>query len=118
MFLIVLSSGFVVSELYLMQTTEFADRKPGMSLDDITLTFYGSEMPRLEQQSLGPMKKYFSQTEEADKLTADEQADLKKVVAWVEEHGPENGYWDSVKKETAPGQIQFILNTHGCLDCH
>ena len=90
LFLIVLSSGFVVSELYLMHTTEMADGKPGMSLDDITFTFYGDKTrTRLKSQALGPMKKYFSSEEEPEKLTADEQADMQKLIAWNDAGAPE-----------------------------
>jgi hypothetical protein len=116
-FLIVLSSGFVVSELYLMHTTEMADGKPGMSMDDITLTFYGSKTEtRFKLQALGPMKKYFSEQED-DKLTADEQADLDKVIAWNDAGAPEEQFWDKKEKAKAPGPISKILDHH-CTDCH
>ena len=118
MFLIVLSSGFVVSELYLMHTTEMADGKEGMSLDDITLTFHGGQgKTRLKTQALGAMKKYFSAEEEPTKLTADEKADLDKVVEWNDKGAPENEYWDLTEKEKKPGPIFSIMEKH-CFDCH
>ncbi len=120
MFLIVLSSGFVVSELYLMHTTEMADGKAGMSLDDITLTFYGNPdktQTRLKTQALGPMKKYFSADEEPTKLTEEEKADLDRLIAWNDKGAPESEYWDVKEKAKKPGEIFGILDKH-CIDCH
>ena len=120
MFLIVLSSGFVVSELYLMHTTEMADGKPGLSLDDITITFYGNPdktQTRLKTQALGPMKKYFSSDKDPEKLNNEEQADLKTLLAWNDAGAPELEYWDKKEKEKKPGPIYTILDKH-CMDCH
>ena len=116
-FLIVLSSGFAVSELYLMHTTEMADGKEGMSLDDITLTFYGSKTEtRFKLQAVGPMRKYFSEQEDT-KLTPEEQADLDAVVKWNDAGAPEEQFWDKKEKSKAPGPIFKILDHH-CIDCH
>src|SRR5580704_8183454 len=84
LFLIVLSSGFVVSELYLIHTTKAADNSHIVGLDDITLTFYGDPTStRLKHMVLGPMKKYFSD-DESETLKPAEQADVDAVVAWSE----------------------------------
>jgi mono/diheme cytochrome c family protein len=118
LFLIVLSSGFVVSELYLMHTTEMADGKPGMSLEDITLTFHGDpKATRLKHMVLGPMKKYFSD-DESTTLKAAEQADLDAVVAWSDNKAPEIQYWDPVEKDKKPAAIFNIFNDHNCFNCH
>lgn len=118
MFLIVLTSGFIVSELYLKHTTELADGKEGLSLDDITIQFYGSEVPKLKMQVNGPMKKYFSSAEDANKLKPEEQADIEKIVAWIDRGAPESEYEVKDDKEKNRGTISYILNMRGCLDCH
>ena len=120
-FLLVLSSGFVVSELYLMHTTEMADGQAGMSLDDITYTFHGNKtMTTLRKQVLGSMKKYFSSEHNPGKLTAEEQADLDRVLAWNDRGAPEKEYWDlELKdKDKNPMAVINLLFNHGCLDCH
>jgi len=118
MFLVVLTSGFIVSELYLKHTTELADGKEGLTLDDITIQFYGSETPKLKMQVQGPMKKYFSSNEDPNKLKPDELADVEKVVEWVDRGAPESEYEVKDDKEKNKGTISYILNMRGCLDCH
>jgi hypothetical protein len=118
LFMLVLSSGFVVSELYLLHTTEMADGKAGMSLDDITLTFYGSKVKtRLRSEALGSMKKYFSSEEEAEKLTADEQADLQRLIAWNDAGAPEAEFFGNKEDPLKRGSIFEVLDKH-CIDCH
>ena len=118
LFLIVLSSGFVVSELYLKHTTELADGKPGLSLDDITIQFYGSETPKLKTQVLGGMKKYFTESQDVTKLKPDEQADIDAVVMWIDRGAPESEYEIKDDKEKNKGTVSYILNMRGCIDCH
>ena len=117
MFLAVLTSGFVMSELYLKHTTEMADGKEGLSMDDITIKFHGSDMPKLKQQIQGPMKKYFSETQDLEKLKPDELADIQKVTDWVDAGASKEGY-QSDDKEKNRNSVSFILNTRGCIDCH
>lgn len=120
-FLLVLTSGFIVSELYLMHTTEMADGQPGMSLDDISYTFYGNKTKTtLRKQILGPMKKYFSATQDQNLLTPQEQIDLEQVLVWNDQGAPESLYWDLAQKEKDknPRAIVNLLFNHGCLDCH
>jgi len=50
--------GRIVSDA----TTEMADGKPGLSLDDITLNFYGADTPKLISKVRGTMKRYFCLT--------------------------------------------------------
>ncbi|MEI6234947.1 MAG: hypothetical protein WCT04_17970 [Planctomycetota bacterium] len=116
-FLIVLSSGFLMAELYLQHTTEMADGKEGMSMDDVVITFHGSDMPKLKQQIYGPMKKYFTESQDVSKLKADELADIEKIAAWVDKGAPKDEfqYEDREKNKTS---ISMILNLRGCVDCH
>lgn len=116
-FLIVLTSGFVMSELYLKHTTEMADGKPGLSLDDITIQFHGSDAPKLKQQVLGPMKKFFTESQDIDALKPDELADIDTIVAWVEKGAPREEF-QSDDKELNKKTISHILNMRGCIDCH
>lgn len=117
-FLIVLSSGFLMAELYLKHTTELVDGKEGLSLDDITIQFYGDETPKLKSQVLGGMKKFFSATEDVRNLKPDELADIDKIVAWVDRGAPEAEYEVKDDKEKNRGTISHILNMRGCIDCH
>ena len=70
MFLVVLSCGFAVAHLYLDHTTEMADGKPGLTMDDITAQFHGDRTKTtLKKQVLGGMKKFFQEERDASKLT-------------------------------------------------
>ncbi|HYF37722.1 MAG TPA: hypothetical protein VD994_20640 [Prosthecobacter sp.] len=121
MFLIVLSSGFVTAELYLMHTTEMADGQKGLTIDDITYQFHGDPTKTtLKKQVEGGMKKYFSEVEDDTKLTEEELADLAKVVAWNDAGAQEAGFWDPQLKEKDknPNSVYRIFLNRGCLDCH
>ena len=109
LFLIVLTSGFVTAELYLKHTTEMADGKEGLSMDDITITFHGSDMPRLKQQILGPMKKYFTESQDVSSLKPNEIADIEKVVAWIDKGAPKDEYQyeDPEKDKHSPSFIRL-----------
>jgi hypothetical protein len=120
-FLIVLTCGFVVSELYVMHTTEPMDGKEGMSLDDITYMFHGDKKKTtLRKQVLGGMKKYFAEGGELKNLTQEDQADIDAVIAWNDAGATEAGYWDPEKKQDDknPRAIINILYNNSCLDCH
>lgn len=119
MFLIVLTSGFVVAELYLKHTTEFADGKPGLGMDDITIAFHGNGVPLLKRKvdTGGSMRKYFSLTESADALKPDEIKDIQRLIAWVDKGAPESEY-KIEDKEKKGESIETILSMHGCVDCH
>jgi hypothetical protein len=117
--LLVLSAGFATAEVYVMYSTERADGEPGLSLEDITLTFHGDPArTRLKAQALGPMKRYLSAQLTPEALTPDEQRDLDRLVAWSDAGAPEAEYWDPVEKAKRPGPILSLLNAHGCTGCH
>ena len=119
-FLIVLSSGFMVSELYLVATT-VTDRTKGISMSDITLSFHGDETKtKLKAQVLGPMKQYFSETQDVAALTPDDLKDIERVVAWNDSGALEPVYWDPKlkDKDKNPNSISRVLSNHGCFDCH
>jgi hypothetical protein len=121
LFLAVLTSGFVVSELYLKHVTEFADGQAGLSLNDITLTFHGDKTKTaLKKQALGPMKKFFQEDKDVDKLTPEDQADIDAVIAWNDAGAPEAGFWDPQlkDKDKNPRAIINIFYENKCLDCH
>jgi hypothetical protein len=125
-FLIVLSSGFVVAELYLKHTTEMADGKEGLSLNDITFTFHGDETKTtLKKQVLGGMRKYFAEGGDEKNLTPEDLKDIEAVVAWSDEGVKsgtvkEEGYWSKElkDKDKNPKSVYKILDNHGCYDCH
>lgn len=120
-FLIVLSSGFGVAELYLKHTTEMADGKKGLSMDDITFTFHGDETKTaLKKQVLGPMRKYFGEGGDEKAITKEDQADIDAVIAWNDSGHDEKGYWDPTAKEKSKDKklVFKILDNHGCYDCH
>jgi hypothetical protein len=121
MFLIVLSCGFAVAHLYLQFTTEMADGKPGLGLDDITYTYHGNPTATtFKHFATGPMKKYFSEVEDDTKLNAEEIADFEQVIKWNDEGAKEAGYWDPELKgaDKNPKSVYRILLNRGCLDCH
>ena len=108
--LAVLSAGFVVSDIYVLHTLTAAGGAAGLSLDSITNTFHGDRTTTpLKRKALGAMKRYFSAFEDATRLTAAEEADLARVVAWSDAGAPEAEY---------AGAVRPVLQRHGCLDCH
>jgi hypothetical protein len=120
-FLLVLSSGFVVSELYLKHVTEMADEVEGLSLRDITLTFHGDKTNTvLKKQVLGGMKKFFQEDKDLARLTPQDQADIDAVIAWNDAGAPEHGFWDPTlkDKDKNPRAIINIFYENNCLDCH
>jgi len=121
MFLIVLSWGFLVSELYLLHTTEMADGKPGMSIDDITYTFHGSKtLTTLKKKINGSMRPYFFDGGDEKNATLKDYDDIEAVLKWNESGAAEEGYWDPKLKaeDKNPKAVVNILYTHGCYDCH
>jgi hypothetical protein len=119
MFLIVLTSGFIVAELYLKHTTELADGKEGLGMDDITITFHGNGVPLLKRKISpgGSMRKYFSVNATETDLKADDVRDIERVIAWIDSGAPESAYKIDDEKRKSEG-IGTILDMHGCTDCH
>lgn len=120
-FLIVLSSGFAVGELYLQHTTSMADGKPGLSMDDVTFTFHGDETKTtLKKQILGPMRKYFAEGGVEKNIKPEDIADIDAVIKWNDNGHPEEGYWNlSEQDKTKDKKAVFkILDNHNCYDCH
>ncbi|HLX60904.1 MAG TPA: phage holin family protein [Planctomycetota bacterium] len=119
MFLIVLTSGFVVAELYLKHTTELADGKPGLSMDDITITFHGNGVPLLRRKIApgGSMRKYFSVNSSEEELKPDDLKDIERMIAWVDKGAPQDEYTVKDEKKKAES-ISLLFDTHGCTDCH
>lgn len=121
-FLLVLSSGFGVAQIYLRYTTSKADGVDGLGIDDITATYHG--LPgntAFKKNVLGAMNHYFSESQNpGEKLTAEEQADVDACVAWNNAGAKEDGYWDPELKEKTKDKkyVYRILLNRGCLDCH
>jgi len=120
LFLVVLSSGFAVAHKYLDHTTEMADGKPGLTMDDITAQFHGDRTKtELKKQVLGGMKKFFSEDKDVSKLTPEDHADIAKVVAWNDNGAREEEFWN-VKNhnDSDPKYIVNVLYNNNCLNCH
>ncbi len=119
MFLIVLSSGFLAAELYLKHTTEMADGKEGLSMDDITITFHGNGVPILKRKIGvgGSMRRYFDINGAAEDLKPEDIKDIERVVAWIDRGAPEADYKIDDEKRKNEG-IGNIIEKHGCTDCH
>lgn len=118
-FLLVLTCGFIAAELYLKHTTEMADGKEGLSVDDITITFHGNGVPLLKRKIApgGSMRRYFNINGVAEDLKPEDIKDIDRIVAWVEKGAPEDEYKiaDEAKKKEGIG---YMLESHGCTDCH
>lgn len=114
--LAVLAAGFVAGEACVFHRTGGAGGKPGLSLDGITFTFHGNRgATRLKEEILGPMKRYFSAFEDATSLSAEEQADLERVLAWNDADAPEMEF---LRCEQGKTPIYAIFERRGCLSCH
>jgi len=123
-FIVVLSCGFFAAHALLHYTFSQSSGKESLvpGTPEIVKHFYGDrEQTRFRKMVLGPMKKYFTENPDEQpkgqaKLTASEQADLDKVVAWNDRGAPEAEYWDTATKKHI--EIGAILNSHGCFECH
>jgi hypothetical protein len=119
MFLLVLSSGFVVAHLYLEHTTEMADGKPGLTLDDITLQFYGDRTKtQLKKVVNGSMKKFFQDEHDLKKLSKKDHDQIDAVIAWNDAGAKEEGFWN-IHKHDDP-DTKYIVNIFAdkCSGCH
>jgi len=81
-FLLVAGIGYLLGFTNIYLTYSPNDQKPGLSVADVRLAFYGSrEGTKLEAAIQGPMRQYFAS-----------DADLEKVRQWVREGGKESGF--------------------------
>jgi hypothetical protein len=95
--LFVLGLGYVFATLYVFAAHSGADGKPGLSVDDIKITYSGSkETSPLEKALRGPM---------SGMLPAN---DLATMLEWIR---------DGADKRTYTAKIEPIV-AQNCLSCH
>jgi hypothetical protein len=95
--LLVFGLGYVFAMLYVFAAHSSADGKPGLSVEDIKITYSGSEgVTQLESALQGPMSGMLP------------QKDLATMLAWIH---------DGADKKTYTEKIQTIVEAN-CLDCH
>ncbi len=79
--MVVLGLGYVMALGYLYLTHQGLNGKPGISVQDIAISYYGNRSgTRLEMMLRGPMKGMRS------------QQDLDRIVAWLKSGADEKGY--------------------------
>ncbi len=95
--LLVLGMGYMFAMLYIFAAHSGADGKPGLSVDDIKITYSGSsETTQLESALQGPMSNMLP------------QKDLATLLAWIR---------DGADKQTYTASIEAIV-ADNCLACH
>jgi hypothetical protein len=95
--LLVLGLGYLFASLYVFAAHSGADGKPGLSVEDIKVTYSGStEMTPLEKALRGPMSGMLPQK---DRMT---------VINWIREGASKKAY---------TAEIEGIVETN-CLSCH
>ncbi len=95
--LMVLGLGYMFAVLYVFAAHSAADGKPGLSVDDIKITYSGSkETTPLEKALRGPMSGMLP------------QQDLQTMLEWIRD--------GAVKRDYNAG-IEAIVETN-CLSCH
>jgi hypothetical protein len=95
--LLVLGLGYLFASLYVFAAHSGADGKPGLSVEDIKVTYSGStEMTPLEKALRGPMSGMLP------------QKDRTTVINWIREGATKKAY---------TGEIEGIVETN-CLSCH
>jgi len=115
--LVLLTAGFAVSEALIAAFLRTSGG--GLGPSAITVVFHGDPTASvLKSKSLGSMRRYFSALEDPEQLTAEEERDLARVVAWAEAGAPEADYWDPLAHRTRPGEVLTIFTRRGCLVCH
>jgi hypothetical protein len=115
--LVLLTAGFAVSEALIVAFLRASGG--GLGPSAITAAFHGDPTASvLKSKSLGSMRRYFSALENPEQLTAEEEHDLERVVAWAEAGAPEDDYWDPLARRARPGEILTIFTRRGCLVCH
>jgi len=95
--LLVLGMGYMFAMLYVFAAHSGADGKPGLSVDDIKITYSGdSETTQLESALQGPMSSMLP------------QRDLAAILDWIR---------DGANKKTYTSNIEAIV-AESCLTCH
>jgi len=94
---LVLGLGYLFAMLYIFAAHSAADGKPGLSVDDIKITYSGSaETTQLESALQGPMSGMLP------------QKDLAAMLDWIR---------DGADKRSYTASIEAIVETN-CLSCH
>lgn len=95
--LLVLGLGYAFAAMYIFAAHSGADGKPGLSVEDIKITYSGSkETTQLESALRGPMSGMLP------------QRDLAAMLAWIRE---------GADKKTYTSSIEGIVKEN-CLICH
>jgi len=95
--LLVVGLGYVFAMLYVFVAHSGADGKPGLSVDDIKITYSGSkEVTQLEKALRGPMSGMLP------------QKDLAAMLDWIRE---------GAVKKTYTANVESIV-ADNCLSCH
>ena len=95
--LLVVGLGYVFAMLYVFVAHSGADGKPGLSVDDIKITYSGSkETTQLEKALRGPMSGMLP------------QKDLAAMLDWIR---------DGAIKKTYTASVESIV-ADNCLSCH
>lgn len=95
--LMVLGLGYLFAAIYVFAAHSGADGHPGLSVEDIKITYSGSaDTTALEKALRGPMSGMLP------------QADLARMLEWIREGGNKRAY---------AAQIESIVETN-CLSCH
>jgi len=95
--LLVLGLGYIFALLYIFAAHSGADGKPGLSVDDIKITYSGSkDVTPLEKALRGPMSGMLP------------QKDLATMLEWIR---------DGAAKKAYNANIETIVSDN-CLSCH
>jgi hypothetical protein len=95
--LLVVGLGYVFAMLYVFAAHSGADGNPGLSVDDIKITYSGSKgITQLESALKGPMSRMLP------------QKDLAAMLEWIR---------DGAGKQAYSASIEAIVETN-CLSCH
>ena len=98
MFLLTIGLGYIFAMIHLVFTHQYHDNKPGLSVDDIRIAYYGThQQTRLGAAISGPMRGFL-------------KSDLQKniILEWIERGSKQNTF----EKSVAP-----IINEN-CIKCH
>ena len=95
--LLVFGMGYLFALLYVYNSHAGLDGKPGLSVEDIVITYSGTkDGSELETALRGPMSTMLA------------QSDLEKVLDWLHKGADKNDY---------ESEIEEIIES-SCLDCH